>query len=258
MLHQKKESKETYVRKISSKKDYNNRLYAQMLKQLNFTSNNNKIRTPKIIESGYIEECFYFDMEYVQGKLLSECLNDLDYITLSPYVNITVDYLLENKNIDLCFEDTCQKIKNKTNALIGTIDKKYTKYINLIEKTDWSLTPLTKCHGDFTLENLIVSNNNLYLIDFLDSFIESPLADIAKILFDLRYFWSNRRLRADNNSIIKNMYMESMITSSEVYVRHNRKINSLLILSILRILPYTKNRKTISYLEECLSHAAKH
>jgi hypothetical protein len=53
------------------------------------------------------------------------------------------------------------------------------------------------------------------------------------------------------------MYMESIITKSEVYTQHQKKINSLLILSILRILPYTKNQQTISYLEECLAHASR-
>jgi hypothetical protein len=257
LLYQKKESKQKYVRKISSGKDYNDRLYYQMLKQLNFNSSNNKIKTPEVIESGYIGEYFYFDMKYIQGKLLSECLNNLDHITISPYIQLTSDYLIEMQIKDLCFEDTSQKIQNKISTLSKIIDKKYKKYINAIENINWSKTPISKCHGDFTLENLIISNGDLYLIDFLDSFIESPLVDIAKILFDLRYFWSKRRLKTDNNSIIKNMYMESIITKSEVYTQHQKKINSLLILSILRILPYTKNQQTISYLEECLAHASR-
>ena len=31
---------------------------------------------------------------------------------------------------------------------------------------DWTNTPKINCHGDFTLENMIVSNEKLYLIDF--------------------------------------------------------------------------------------------
>lgn len=257
LLCQKEESQQKYVRKISACKEYNDRLHTQMLKQLNFNSFNPEVKTPFIIKDGYIGECFYFDMEYIQGKLLSECINDLDHITISPYIQMTVNYLLSIQSKDLIFEDASQKIHNKLQKLSNVIDKKYTKYLKLIENTDWSLTPVSKCHGDFTLENLIISNGNLYLIDFLDSFLESPLMDVAKLLFDLRYFWSKRRSRTNSKSIIKNIHMENVITNSEVYAANKKKINSLLILSILRILPYTRSQQTITYLEECLVHASR-
>jgi hypothetical protein len=257
LLCQKKESKQKYIRKISSGKEYNDRLYSQMLKQSNFNSSNVKVKTPDIISNGYIGEYFYFDMEYIQGKLLSECINDLDHITISPYIKMTSNYLLEIQNKDVCYKDSSHNIHSKLKTLSSVIDKKYTKYLNLIKDTDWALTPISKCHGDFTLENLIISNGNLYLIDFLDSFLESPLVDVAKLLFDLRYFWSKRRLRTDSKSIIKNIHMESVIANSEVYATHKKKINSLLILSILRILPYTRNQQKILYLEECLIHASR-
>lgn len=257
MLCQNNECGEKYVRKISPSKEYNDRLYAQMLKQLNFNSYNFEVKTPEIISEGYIGEHFYFDMKYIQGKLLSECINDLDHITILPYVKMTSDYLLGFQYENTRIEDATLKIHKKLAILSGTIDKKYAKQIKLVQDTNWSLTPISKCHGDFTLENLIISNGKLHLIDFLDSFLESPLVDIAKLLFDLRYFWSKRRTKTQSKSIIKNIHIESIITNSKVYEAHYRKINSLIILSILRILPYTKNQKTISYLEECLTHASR-
>lgn len=257
LLCQKEESQQKYVRKISACKEYNDRLRKQMLKQLNLNSFNPEVKTPVIIKDGYVGECFYFDMEYIQGKLLSECINDLDHITISPYIQMTVNYLLSIQSKDIIFEDASQKIHNKLQTLSNVINKKYTKYFKLIENTEWTHTPVSKCHGDFTLENLIISNGNLYLIDFLDSFLESPLVDVAKLLFDLRYFWSKRRLSTNSKSIIKNIHMENVITNSEVYIENKQKINSLLILGILRILPYTRSQQTITYLEECLAHASR-
>lgn len=59
--------------------------------------------------------------------------------------------------------------------------------------------PLGKCHGDLTLSNLLVqerfardSEPTIVVIDFLDSFIESPLADLAKMAQDLLYGWTLR------------------------------------------------------------------
>ena len=40
------------------------------------------------------------------------------------------------------------------------------------------------CHGDLTLSNLIFKNNEIYCIDFLDSFIDSPIIDLVKLKQD--------------------------------------------------------------------------
>eukprot|EP00744_Colponema_vietnamica_P017832 GILI01025106.1.p1 GENE.GILI01025106.1~~GILI01025106.1.p1 ORF type:complete len:440 (+),score=77.59 GILI01025106.1:48-1367(+) len=70
--------------------------------------------------------------------------------------------------------------------------------------------PLGTCHGDFTLSNVLVltpltgdglplspraqskETFRIALIDFLDSFVESPLADMAKLCQDLKYGWTLR------------------------------------------------------------------
>lgn len=72
--------------------------------------------------------------------------------------------------------------------------------------------PIGACHGDFTLSNVLVltplsgdglplspraqtkDTFRIALIDFLDSFVESPLADMAKLCQDLKYGWTLRLL----------------------------------------------------------------
>ena len=51
--------------------------------------------------------------------------------------------------------------------------------------------PVGTCHGDLTLQNMLVDpiNRELCVFDFLDSFVESPLQDIAKLLQDCRHQW---------------------------------------------------------------------
>ena len=113
LLCQKKECGQKYVRKISPSKEYNDRLHTQMLKQLNFNSYNFDVKTPEIINKGYIGEYFYFDMEYIQGKLLSECINDLDHITILPYVKMTSNYLLGFQYENTLIQDATLKIHKK-------------------------------------------------------------------------------------------------------------------------------------------------
>ncbi len=52
--------------------------------------------------------------------------------------------------------------------------------------------PIGPCHGDLTMSNIMIANDAsaIALIDFLDSFIESPLIDLAKLRQDTRFRWS--------------------------------------------------------------------
>ncbi len=52
------------------------------------------------------------------------------------------------------------------------------------------MMPVGICHGDLTFSNMLFNGNNYYLIDFLDSFVESPLLDIVKLRQDSAYLWS--------------------------------------------------------------------
>ena len=51
--------------------------------------------------------------------------------------------------------------------------------------------PVGFCHGDLTFSNLLVNakSRRIALFDFLDSFVESPLQDLAKLRQDTAYFW---------------------------------------------------------------------
>lgn len=63
--------------------------------------------------------------------------------------------------------------------------------------------PLGMCHGDLTLSNILVqesTHDRIVLIDFLDSFVESPLADMAKLNQDLSHAWTIRMLAANSKN----------------------------------------------------------
>ena len=59
-----------FVRKFSSDEKYNERLQAQCTKQAQCSF----AKVPKVLNSGTLNGLFYFDMEYMRGKLLSEHL----------------------------------------------------------------------------------------------------------------------------------------------------------------------------------------
>jgi hypothetical protein len=103
--------------------------------------------------------------------------------------------------------------------------------------------PLGECHGDLTLSNIIITqDNNMYLFDFLDTFIESPLQDISKIIQDMRYGWSFRHERAGiklkGQLFCEAAFPDYIDVISRIYAKELKVFN---VMTILRIAPYIQN-----------------
>lgn len=247
------EFRKKYVRKVSPSTSYNQRLENQMRKQASFFKSFDEIRTPAILRSGYKGDLFYFDMEYIDGNSMSDKVNKEDIRSLDPYLNTILKYLSSQEY-------------SKTKDLTGHISKKvegarsimpqYSNYFDYILDYSWDKIPFNGfCHGDFTFENLIILNKQVFFIDFLDTFVESVLLDISKLLFDVRYFWSKRDSK--RKTIIKNIYIDNLIVKTDLYRENYETINRLLVLDILRVIPYCKDKYLLDYLQDCLCHARR-
>ena len=169
----------TFVRKISKDKWYNDRLQKQCEKQASFKGG--KIKTPTVYNRGLNEEgLFYFDMEYIQGMTLAEHIKSMEIGAIKGLVESLVSSLIpttsnetgiaeQNKAKDIFSKKISElkiKLSNKNNQIIDTS-------LELLEAHDWSKMTYSLCHGDMTLENIIIKNDKMYFIDFLDSFYDS-------------------------------------------------------------------------------------
>ena len=120
--------------------------------------------------------------------------------------------------------------------------------------------PLGKCHGDLTLSNILVAPTNagdagvkLVLIDFLDAFVESPLADIAKLCQDLKYAWTLRmtaHTSADPMSlllVLRRMFrrLNESFAQEKWYKEY---FLLMFIMNQLRVLQYSKDGNVAAYL----------
>ena len=232
-------NEKTFVRKISKDIDYNNRMKLQCEKQEKFS--HEKIFAPKILSKGYHSGLFYFDMEFVNGVKFNDFIKVNTIEKTNFFFSIILDFIFENiidQNIN--FED---EIKNKINSITATnlIDN---NIINNLKISSNKSLPSGYCHGDLTFENIIIANGKIYLIDFLDSYIDTPIVDISKLLQELDLNWSNRNNQSNLTSIIKNHFLKSILLD-----RVNKEISDMSIvnlqrkLTLMRILPYTNNLK---------------
>ena len=131
------------------------------------------------------------------------------------------------------------------------------KYINIIKNFILSLKeisiPIGSCHGDLTTSNIIATGySSFYLIDFLPTFLETPLWDIVKIKQDLEYGWTTRYLKgyAMNNAVILNDYIiPHQINKFEA---NDSIVNLFDAINITRLAPYIKDDRTKSWILEKL------
>ena len=180
-----------YVRKISSSLDYNKRLVLQAEKQKTFV--NGTIMVPDVLVSGYTESgLFYFDMEYIQGITLAEYMKTIEIGKVRGLVETIVRSIIipEGKNCSTDETIFINKIELLEEKLIPRRNEIINHALKILKNHSWNKFVKTTCHGDLTLENIIVKDNRLYLIDFLDSFYDSWLMDISTLLQDVQTLWS--------------------------------------------------------------------
>ena len=102
------------------------------------------------------------------------------------------------------------------------------------------------------------NGNNYYLIDFLDSFIESPLLDIVKIRQDTAYLWSTLMYHKPFDQVRLNIVSKRIDLALNDYFTskydwYRKYYMPLQLMNFLRILQYAHDEKVISYLKTVIA-----
>ena len=96
---------------------------------------------------------------------------------------------------------------------------------------------------------LINYDHKLYLIDFLDSFIESPIMDIIKLRQDTKYKYILQLYNHNYDKNRINILFNYMYTKIEnEFQEYESYFEYLDLMNFLRILQYSKNEKITKYI----------
>lgn len=246
-----------FVRKISQKPSYDFRLRKQFIKQSRFSAEN--FATPAILSYGRENGHFYFDMQFIHGVTLAEYMKS---IKTKKIVNL-MDYLFKSLPVEsnVYRPGTQTVFQNKIADLNRKMSEKsavQTDAFSLLQNFDFSAVPSSYCCGDLTLENILLdeTERKIYLIDFLDSFFNSWMIDVAKLLQDLELGWSWRKQPTDTNRNLRCMIARQALIEGILDLPDGQsKLESvyhILLLNILRIYPYTHDAETYDFLESAL------
>lgn len=250
-----------FVIKTSKNIDYNNRLKEQCEKQKNFK--HKFFNTPNILKSGFNKDgLFSFSMEYINGLTVSEYFRSIEIGNIDDLVKnffgIIPDHYSFDNSAKKTFLSKLEELENKININ----DNDFLDVFLKLKEYNWSYCVSGDCHGDMTLENIILSGNKLYLIDFLDSFYDSWMIDIAKILQDVECKWSYRfDVNTDQNLEIRLLIFKQSLINKILLLKDGDKILNtiycMLLVNLLRIIPYTNDLYTNKYLKEQINKIFK-
>ncbi len=244
-----------FVRKISKSIEYNNRLKKQLEKQKFFYNNlsTEEISTPKILDSGYINGLFYFDMEYERGFIITEHIFNANLKELENISDVLGKIMYLFKNSPTGEEvSLSEKFEEKINSLKNNLPQRYLPLLQELSRKSKKLPKVKSafCHGDLTLENIIYDKytKKIYLIDFQDVFVEHYWWDICLVFQDVDEAWYMfKHTHLDPKIMkIKMDYLRDRIIEfiEEEYLDYH---NIFMAMKFLRIVPYA-NEQTHDYL----------
>lgn len=155
-----------------------------------------------------------------------------------------------------CFVMKIDEVISQTNS--GSLNSALSEVRKLILRLPKTLDfPMGNCHGDLTLSNIILTpGSGIFLMDFLYTFLETPLQDVAKLKQDFMYGWSFRKchshLQLKSQIFCQYAYPKKILELEALYPI---QIELLTLLTLARIAPYVRDTKTEFWLLNSLKIA---
>ena len=238
------------------------RLKRQIEKQILFYqhSNHKRVRTPRILGTSNEGSAFHADMEFVVAKDFIQFLSEADREALDDFSDVLVNFITGNlascRGVEVSGEVRL-KLKDLANRGVPA------RYVDAAEKRcDAPICiPVGACHGDLTLSNILFKGEILYLLDFLDCYVESPVQDIVKIRQDTCFSWSLQLYQADFNwprVQISLHYLDRRIEGAfQSYDWYRSHYELFQFINLMRVLPYCVETKTTALVTDALEAVLK-
>lgn len=223
----------------------------------NFYDGETRVTAARVTDLTMSEECVELTMPFVEGlvgpeyavhltreqaKTLSAALSLLLYKELAVSTETAYPSSL--------FLKKAEEVRDRVTVpeLVGLVDDCIAKLRNL---DSILLIPQGPCHGDLTLSNVIFDHKGgITLIDFLHTYLESPLQDLAKLKQEFKYGWSFRNCSTPiriKSEILCSLHTPPAIAHIERMYPLQTKVMTLM--TLLRIAPYIKDDATCQWLE---------
>ena len=256
-----------FVRKTARDPDGSPRLRRQMEKQAAFASDLDQlIRTPEILDAGEIDGRFYFDMQFVQGTDGVTFLRRAGYGELALFTDRLCDYLSAAVGIAAVSESAASmfgalyaKLVDVHRRVPGLDARLVADLLLALDRVRLNEPERpTLCHGDLTLENLVVDAHGvIWALDCLDAPFEHVWLDVAKLHQDLSGGWYQRSHPTAARYVLEYVGGRVLETAAKVDASYPLVHAVLMAYTFVRILPYTSSQSDFDFVLRRIRHFAR-
>lgn len=232
------------VRKTSFSESYNERLRRQAKKQEFFERIDfRNICVPRVVATGESDNLFYFDMDYSPGLGMRDFFSQTSVLDLEFVTETLLMYLNHTKSMSRLIDCKSQIMSKIEELKVTTGRLELLDRLALMLELGGSKIPKSACHGDLTLGNMLFHKNKICLVDFLDSYIDTYLCDLAKLKQDLFYLWSPISLEFLESRVVQSCKFIWGRMEKEFGEEMETDIFKIVdTINILRIEPYVKTK----------------
>jgi hypothetical protein len=224
-------------------------------------SGSTRVTAAPVLELNFLDDRAELLMPYIEGmtghtfpvhatrniaQTLSASLSTLIYSELSESREALVATLV--------FRNKLASVSDSTDDPV--LRRLVESCFNVIDALPDEMTyPIGRCHGDLTLSNVILDPvSGITLIDFLATYLETPLQDVAKLKQDYVYGWSSRNspspLTVKAEILSRKHFPQAIIQLERMYPK---QVHLLTLMTLARIAPYVKDEVTHKWLMRSLS-----
>lgn len=240
------------IRKSSTNIKYNRRLQTQIEKQKYFLEHFKRVsfNSPHIKKIDGTD-LIYYDMEYIPSSSFETFFSESSKDDLDHFYGCLEEYI---DSVAFVSRECNQELIEKLHTLRSS--SQYASFIDFLIKELHNakiILPIGFCHGDLTLSNILFKHRTYYLIDFLDSHIETPYYDLAKLKQDLFYHWSVSVNHINNLRVKQGIdYVWSLLLEDYNDCLNSKEFHFIDALTLLRIEPYICDTEITQILQECI------
>lgn len=258
-----REDTKLYVLKSTEDPKYASRLVLQAEKQKKASVKSvPNIIVPKVYAISQTANNASFRMDYVYSQNYIDYLENAGVHEIDSFVEAMIAFVEHEifvSPVEECpkdvltskFEEIAAKVSARKdyNDEVRTLLEKSCKKLS---RSETLRVPIGVCHGDLTFSNILFRGEQYCLIDFLDSYVESPLQDIVKLRQDSKYLWSCLMYQQPYDALrlkLVSGYVDERIDKHfSQYDWYRKHYEVLQLMNMLRILPYAKEERVVRFL----------
>lgn len=239
-----------FVRKGAQQPADSVRLRRQAEKQIYLADSDiTGICVPPVLADGELDGRYYFEMPLVVGLDGPTYLRVASYREVERFGDRLCDFLLSVANTSALFDKNPDSslfdamfgrlVQIRSRCPVVDPDTCERLFVLLDRLRQLNGIPRTLCHGDMTLENLIVTPDGLiWGIDLLDAPFDHYWNDVAKLHQDFSGGWYARSHAAIPIAVLQYLSDRVLETAFALDDRYENVHPVLMAMTFARILPY--------------------